>query len=57
MGAAPRNLSWMTSLSPATLAVLLKGASSLAAMHAKNGIENLIKLMISTLDHLGLELH
>lgn len=47
MGAAPRNLSFMTSVFPVTLAVLLKGTSSFAERHARNGIENLIKQMIS----------
>lgn len=52
-----QEMSAMTSVSPATLAVPLKASSSFAEMHTKNGIENLIKLMISTLNHLGLELH
>lgn len=45
MGAAPRNLSFMTSVFPVTLAVLLKGTSSFAK---RNVIENLIKQMISS---------
>ena len=52
-----QEMPFMTSVSPATLPVPLKGASSSAKMHAKNGIENSLKLLISTLNHLGLELH
>jgi len=48
MGAAPRNLSFMTSVFPVTLAVLLKGTSSFAKRRARNVIENLIKQMISS---------
>lgn len=56
MGAAPRNLSFVTSVFPVPLAVLLKGTSSFAEMSARNGIENLIRQMVFTLSHLGLEL-